>query len=307
MSTSSSLARSEEILSNAPSTDDSVIHELGENDVLVGRGTGPNKNLGNIRFRVTLKGFLNNRAQAGSKSKLARMVVATIQARHGRFLRKLSKEEAKLRVIKGGGKEQGLSRCVYVVIPDEKSVEKTKQAMRFQRKASYYGDESSSSKQPIPKAAIKANQLSESQARATQRIPHFVGLGASVAASFEQLHASELNDYLSSSAATNASIGSLDVTPGQHAIDPYLSSMIGTLQGSRIPYIPDIYQQQALAEMVRQQQVAAMLTQIPAFSAGNAPCSLGIPAKTDAECNLLASILSATQRDPRPDLEPQRC
>jgi hypothetical protein len=300
MSTSSSsLTRSEEVLSSAPSPDDSVIYELGENDVLVGRGTGPNENLGNIRFRVTLKGFLNNKAQVGSKSKLARMVVATIQARHGRFLRKLSKEEAKLRVIKGGGKEMVLSRYVYAVIPDGKSVEKTKQAMRFQRKANYYGDEPSSSKRPISKAAIKANQLPESQEWATQSIPHFVGPGASVAASSEHLRASELQNYLSSSAATNASIGSLGVTPGQHAIDPYLSSMIGTLQGSRTPYIPDIFQQQALAEMVRHQQVAAMLTQIPAFSAGNAPCSLGIPAKTDADCNLLASILSWQRNETR--------
>jgi hypothetical protein len=300
MSTSS-LTRSEDVLNSDPSTDDSLIHELGENDVLVGRGTGPNENLGNIRFRVTLKGFLNDKTQAGSKSKLARMVVSTIQARHGRFLRKLSKEEVKLRVIEGDeGKEPSLSRYVYAVITEEKSVEKTKQAMRFQGRRNCYGDEPFNSKQPISKAAIKANQQPESHERATQGIPHFVGPGAiNIVASSEQLRASELQNYLSSPAATNASIGSLGVTPGQHAIDPYLSSMIGTLQGNRIPYIPDIFQQQALAEVLQQKQVAAMLTQIPTFSAGNAPYSLGIPAKTDADCTLLTSLLSWQRNENR--------
>jgi hypothetical protein len=109
---------------------------IGENDVLLGRGTGPNENIGNIRFRVASKkeftlSYNNGTIDSSCKSKVARRVVEAIKSRNGRFLRKLTKDEAKQAV---GGLKTGTSHDLFVVVSDKLAIDKARHSIRFQLK-----------------------------------------------------------------------------------------------------------------------------------------------------------------------------
>jgi hypothetical protein len=71
-----------------------LLEELGPNDVLLGRGTGPNEYVGNIRFRALICEVISTSDLAtfnsGSKSKLSASVVIAIKERGGRFVKKVS-------------------------------------------------------------------------------------------------------------------------------------------------------------------------------------------------------------------------
>jgi hypothetical protein len=71
-----------------------LLKELGPNDVLLGRGTGPNEYVGNIRFRALVCEVISTSDLAtfnsGSKSKLSASVVIAIKERGGRFVKKVS-------------------------------------------------------------------------------------------------------------------------------------------------------------------------------------------------------------------------
>ena len=75
-----------------------AVFVLGENDVLLGRGTGPNENLGNVRFRSLISQVLefaaSNRSsvyQKMTKDKLAHIVFECIKKTTG-ALRKETNE-----------------------------------------------------------------------------------------------------------------------------------------------------------------------------------------------------------------------
>jgi hypothetical protein len=102
---------------------DLFVQELSENDVLLGRGTGPNEHQGNIRFRALVKEILGTtnlpKHNGKAKTKLAIKIINVVKARKGRFLNKVSKSKT-------------VAGDLYVVVPDSVALEKTKQSFRHQ-------------------------------------------------------------------------------------------------------------------------------------------------------------------------------
>jgi hypothetical protein len=120
-----------------------LVANLSNNDVLLGRGTGPNGHEGNRRFRGMashcLLNSMNRSSIQISKLDLARQLVAMVHSKKGRFVRKLSRDESKAvtRAVLGRSSDK---KCwighnvkdLYVVVPEEVAVEKAKQAFRHQ-------------------------------------------------------------------------------------------------------------------------------------------------------------------------------
>jgi hypothetical protein len=123
--------------------EEKYVLELGKDDVLLGRGTGPNENEGNVRFRMLVSKVLNiadssnSHYQKMTKDKLAALVFDTIKNRNGRFLRKLSKAEAgciRVEQIKLSNKNKSASNDLYIIVSDEIAINKTKQSFRHQHR-----------------------------------------------------------------------------------------------------------------------------------------------------------------------------
>jgi hypothetical protein len=110
-----------------------IVNDIGENDILLGRGTGPNENQGNIRYRQTItEVFLEDHVQSAnplSKFKLASKIVQTVNARNARFLRKLTKAEVKAVLRK---RPTAHDQEHFMVVSDKVAIDKTRQALRFQ-------------------------------------------------------------------------------------------------------------------------------------------------------------------------------
>jgi hypothetical protein len=110
------------MFSSSNNKGDLFVQELSENDVLLGRGTGPNEHQGNIRFRALVKDILGTtdlpQHNGKAKTKLASKILNAVKARNGRFLKKVSKSKT--------------VGDLYVVVPDSVALEKTKQSFRHQ-------------------------------------------------------------------------------------------------------------------------------------------------------------------------------
>ena len=79
-----------------PSQDNQYILELGDHDVLCGRGSGPNDRRGNIEFRNLImlrKVDYLSAPTRDAKGKIAKSIVETVRMRGGRFVRKLNAAE----------------------------------------------------------------------------------------------------------------------------------------------------------------------------------------------------------------------
>jgi hypothetical protein len=129
LSLSLSLSSSDRVV-DPISPDDHFMTELGKDDVLLGRGTGPNEHEGNVRFRILVSEIAKSTdwtREDNTKAKLARKVIATIEARGGRFVRKHTRGEA-ISMGKGG------SANLFMVVPYQVAVDKTKQSFRHQRR-----------------------------------------------------------------------------------------------------------------------------------------------------------------------------
>lgn len=75
---------------------DKYILELGDHDVLCGRGSGPNDRRGNIEFRNLImlrKVDYLSAPTRDAKGKIAKSIVETVRMRGGRFVRKLNAAE----------------------------------------------------------------------------------------------------------------------------------------------------------------------------------------------------------------------
>jgi hypothetical protein len=117
---------------------------LGTNDVLLGRGTGPNEHEGNKTFRVMAADLLKRIDRTSkdhtniSKVDLARGLVAMVHSKKGRFVRKLTKDEVNAvnrDVFKTSDKKlvkRHYLRGLYVVVPEDVAIEKAKQSFRHQ-------------------------------------------------------------------------------------------------------------------------------------------------------------------------------
>lgn len=102
---------------------------LTPNDVLFGRGSGPNDHEGNIRFRDMVASrkpeyLATNHRQ--TKAKIAKEIVDAVFARNGRFLKKLEPPEIQ---------ELGFDtrHDYYTLVDDDTIMEKAKQALRQNR------------------------------------------------------------------------------------------------------------------------------------------------------------------------------
>jgi hypothetical protein len=102
------------------------VTKLNTHDVLLGRGTGPNNNEGNVKFRVAVEGLklaYVSTASRKAKNRIVRKTVESVKVKNGRFLSKLKKREIKM---------LGLPHnVVYEVATDAVAIEKTKQALRY--------------------------------------------------------------------------------------------------------------------------------------------------------------------------------
>jgi hypothetical protein len=102
-----------------------LLEELGPNDVLLGRGTGPNEYVGNIRFRALICEVISTCDLATfnscSKSRLSASVVIAIKERGGRFMKKVS----------GSSRRRG---DFYKEVAHTVALGKTKQSFRRQLK-----------------------------------------------------------------------------------------------------------------------------------------------------------------------------
>jgi hypothetical protein len=106
-----------------------IVTQLQVNDVLFGRGSGPNDHEGNIRFRALVgerkaEYLTTNHRQ--TKTKIARDIVDAVLSQNGRFLKKVESAEAKIYGI-----PKGID--AWMVVDDETIMEKAKQALRQQR------------------------------------------------------------------------------------------------------------------------------------------------------------------------------
>ena len=123
------------------------VTELRDEDVLFGRGSGPNDHIGNVTFRAFVaerKYDYNTTNQRAQKGQIAKEVIDKILTDcKGKFLKKLETNEAYEL-----GLNKGSSQCktFYEVVTDEAAIEKAKQALRqnttqiLQKHASGDGD-----------------------------------------------------------------------------------------------------------------------------------------------------------------------
>lgn len=114
--------------------DIAIVNNIGENDILLGRGAGPNEHRGNIRYRQTVtEMFFRDHVQSPnplSKDKLATKIIQTVKAGEARFLRKLTKDEVKAVLHK----RPATSQQYFMIVSDKVAIDKTRQALRFQLK-----------------------------------------------------------------------------------------------------------------------------------------------------------------------------
>jgi len=111
---------------------DKYILELGDHDVLCGRGSGPNDRRGNIEFRNLImlrKVDYLSAPTRDAKGKIAKSIVETVRMRGGRFVRKLNAAE-----VEKAGFAKGTA--VYEMADEPTVLEKAKQTLR-QNRADY--------------------------------------------------------------------------------------------------------------------------------------------------------------------------
>ena len=105
------------------------VQDLKEQDVVLGRGSGPNDRTGNIEFRnliLTRKAEYLAAKTREIKGRIAAEVVNSVRARGGRFLRKLTPSQAK-----DAGFNKGEE--VYELADEPTVMEKAKQTLRQNR------------------------------------------------------------------------------------------------------------------------------------------------------------------------------
>ncbi len=107
------------------------VTELHDHDVVLGRGSGPNDRTGNINFRLLCQEKKIAYIEATSrdeKGRIAADIVATVHNRGGRFLKRLTAEQAKKTNVDLRGAE-----AVYELADKQTILEKTKQTLRQNR------------------------------------------------------------------------------------------------------------------------------------------------------------------------------
>ena len=107
------------------------VTQLHDHDVVLGRGSGPNDRTGNINFRLLCQEKKIAYIEATSrdeKGRIAADIVATVHNRGGRFLKRLTAEQAKKTNVDLRGAD-----AVYELADKQTILEKTKQTLRQNR------------------------------------------------------------------------------------------------------------------------------------------------------------------------------
>jgi hypothetical protein len=124
-----------------------IVANIGNDDVLLGRGTGPNAHEGNKRFRVLSAHMLKNltitkcaASERNSKLTMAKKLVDTVHTRNGKFVRKLTRDERNSVVNELFEPSASTRRLLkknknidlYFIVPEDMAIEKAKQSFRHQ-------------------------------------------------------------------------------------------------------------------------------------------------------------------------------
>jgi hypothetical protein len=122
------------------------IRELGLNDVLLGRGTGPNEHIGNVRFRSLVRASIQTPVffspTPDGKLELAKKIVNTVKARNGRFVKRVN--------------TRNTCGDIFVEVPERVSLDKTKQSFRHQLRSSSRGDKEIKYRAMLPRSLIES-------------------------------------------------------------------------------------------------------------------------------------------------------
>jgi hypothetical protein len=244
--------------------DNQYFFELNPNDVLCGRGSGPNDHVGNVEFRnlvMTRKAEYLAAASRGAKGRIAYDIINAVRSRGGRFLRKLSPDQAMDMGFKRGTNVFELADAATVL-------EKTKQTLR-QSRADFlkeHGDvvgvniggsspvptinntpspeptndvEQEMTPQPCPTVSSKSqNETSSSIGGSWNPLP----LGASAGLDLSARVAELINMALSSTSSNCSSVTNPSFTNPNRVVEnndltsmshkPHLSAMESTSSGS---------------------------------------------------------------------------
>jgi len=197
--------------------DPEVVIHLFPNDVLFGRGSGPNDHEGNIRFRLLVgerkeEYMATNHRQ--TKANIARNIVNQVLALNGRFLKRLEAADAK---------RLGIPKGVDAWTPaDEETImEKAKQALRQQREK---GVDRSPNHSPVP-------QPKATQAPAQIRLENF-----SVQPPFGSSRPKEIQ-IASMDRIYSGSPLSSDYSPAMRQHNPYEPIPIGTYSEAPVDWL----------------------------------------------------------------------
>lgn len=152
-----------DLISSAMSDPAQFVTLVTPNDVLFGRGSGPNDHEGNIKFRDMVakrKGEYMSTNHRQTKATIAKDVVNSVFQAQGRFLKKL--EAAELQKLGFPASTE-----IYQIVDDNTVMEKAKQALRQNRDKR----DSEGKKSPTPKTAKV-----QAQAHKTDIVfPNFTG------------------------------------------------------------------------------------------------------------------------------------
>jgi hypothetical protein len=113
-----------------PNSNQTFVTVITPNDVLFGRGSGPNDHEGNIRFRDSVslrKGEYMATNHRQTKAKIAKTIVDSVFLGGGRFLKKMEAAELQRMGFSNGNMD------VYTIVDDDTVMEKAKQALRQNR------------------------------------------------------------------------------------------------------------------------------------------------------------------------------
>jgi hypothetical protein len=116
-------------ISGAMSDLDEFVTQVNPNDVLSGRGSGPNDHEGNIKFREMVAQRKNEYMSTGNrqtKKNIAQEIVNTVLHAQGRFLKKIEGSDFK-------NMRFPMNTELYQIVDRETAMEKTKQALRQNR------------------------------------------------------------------------------------------------------------------------------------------------------------------------------
>jgi hypothetical protein len=125
--------------------------ELRQNDVLLGRGTGPNEHIGNVRFRSLVRDSMQTpdfHPTPHGKSELAKKIVNTVKARNGRFVKRVSTRK-------------NCGDTLFVEVAERVSLDKTKQSFRHQLRSSTRGDNGIKYRSMFPSSLIKSKSKAQ--------------------------------------------------------------------------------------------------------------------------------------------------